>query len=129
MLPSDKQLLDECDEFCRLEVIKELVEIKGADVNTRDERTGKTPLMLASTSSENIEEVKYLIEKGAEVNAKDNKGLMALDYAYFSGKNKEELVDYLKSVGAKSKDGYEIVDGMIVTKKSLKELFEMALLS
>ncbi|MBQ4402737.1 MAG: hypothetical protein II832_11275, partial [Synergistaceae bacterium] len=43
------------------------------DVNIRDKQ-GRTLLMLAAGTSKNPEQVKYLLDTGAEVNAKDPNG-------------------------------------------------------
>ena len=46
-----------------------------------------------------VSPVKLLLAKGADVDAKDNAGKTALDYA--KGKNKEKIVEYLKQAKAK----------------------------
>ena len=48
-----------------------------------------------------LEVSKLLIEKGANVNAKDNEGETSFDL--FIKYQKEEVADYLKSVGEKNK--------------------------
>jgi ankyrin repeat protein len=48
-----------------------------------------------------LEVSKLLIEKGANVNAKDNEGENSFDLAIKY--QKEEVADYLKSVGEKNK--------------------------
>jgi ankyrin repeat protein len=51
----------------------------GMDLETRD-RSGATALMYAALSG-HVEATSLLIEKGAQVNAQDNLGRRALDYA------------------------------------------------
>lgn len=93
----------------KLEIIKALVEgkggllsvfSKGADVNAQDDN-GETALMRACANGK-LEIVKYLISKGADVNAKitvgQHKGLTALIGASFGGYL--EVVKYLVSKGA-----------------------------
>jgi len=74
---------------------------KGADVNaqlTGADATGWTALMFASTN-ENLELVKYLISKGADVNLKAKDGATALSLAK-KDKN-ETIIKILKAKGAK----------------------------
>ncbi len=62
---------------------------KGADINAVS-NDGITPLMLAAQNAK-LDVVELLLKHGAKVNAKDNMGKTALDYA-----NKAEVSDYLK---------------------------------
>ena len=93
----------------KLEIVKALVEgkggllsvfSKGADVNAKDDN-GETALMRACANGK-LEIVKYLISKGADVNAKitvgPHKGLTALIGASMRGHL--EVVKYLVSKGA-----------------------------
>ena len=57
-----------------------------------------TALMLA-TSGGNLKLVKFLIDNGADVNAKNHAGISALNLA--SKKKNSELVNLLKARGAK----------------------------
>ncbi len=70
-----------------------LIRIKGFDIKNED---GITPLMM-SASKGNEELVTFLLENGASVNVTDNKGMTALDYAYFDGnlKGKENIIKLL----------------------------------
>ena len=84
----------------------------GADINART-KDGATPLMLAALSAK-LRLVKFLIEKKADINLKDNKGKTAYDYALAAdgfedmpeeqkkmeqqcGFNKAATVNYLKN--------------------------------
>lgn len=73
-------ILDEAIESRDLNLIKYLIEDKGLNVNKTDRNSGLTPLMLASCLN-NLEVVKYLLDRGANVYQKDNNKLSALDYA------------------------------------------------
>ena len=57
---------------------------------------GITPLHMAK----NVEIAKFLVSKGADVNAQGNNGSTPLDLATSSGKI--AVAEYLSSVGAKS---------------------------
>ncbi|XP_076298784.1 uncharacterized protein LOC143217929 isoform X2 [Lasioglossum baleicum] len=91
----------------KLEVVKYLIEKKGANVNVKD-NDGQTPLHYAA-KSDKLEVVKYLIEKkGANVNVKDNDGQTPLHSAAKS--DKLEVVKYLieeegANVNVKDNDG------------------------
>lgn len=60
-------------------MVKILIEKHGFDVNSKS-KLGLTPLHIACCHN-NIEMVKLLVEKGADVNARDNDGDMPIDYA------------------------------------------------
>ena len=70
--------------------VKKFIEY-GADVN--ESANGTTPLMLAARYNK-VEIIKLLIEKGARVDTKDDKGFTALKYAEISKAN--DAVAYLK---------------------------------
>lgn len=75
--------------------VKKLVE-EGADVNTADEETGDTPLILA-TSRNHLDIVKFLVENGADINATDKNGATALTIASHMS---HEIARYLIKGGA-----------------------------
>lgn len=84
--------------------IKSLIE-QGADVNARDKESGATPLMYACGSYDydklgngNIQLARFLITKGAEVNAKDPSGNTALTNSALIGN--VEIAKLLISKGA-----------------------------
>ncbi|KAH8797107.1 hypothetical protein DL96DRAFT_1788832 [Flagelloscypha sp. PMI_526] len=90
-----------------LEIVHFLVE-KGADVNAQGGIWG-TPLTAAADSG-SLEIVRFLVKKGANVNAIGGYPKTALDAAQdskpFSSSNtdRDEIVQFLKSCGAKSSD-------------------------
>ncbi|MNK22270.1 Ankyrin repeats (3 copies) [compost metagenome] len=73
-----------------LETAKKLIEY-GAAINEKS--NGMTPLMIAARYNK-VEIVKLLLEKGADVKVKDEKGITALKYAEASNSN--EVVVLLK---------------------------------
>ncbi len=75
-----------------LSTVKKFIEY-GSDVN--ESMNGTTPLMLAARYNK-VEIIKVLLEKGAKLEAKDEKGFTALKYAQLSNAN--EAVAYLKQV-------------------------------
>lgn len=75
-----------------LATVKKFVEY-GSDVNEMS--NGLTPLMLAARYNK-VEILKYLLEKGADKQIKDERGNTALKYAEFS--KSQEAFDYLKQV-------------------------------
>jgi ankyrin repeat protein len=81
-----------CAYWCGLDAVKLLVE-KGADVNATAE-DGSTPLMLAALN-EKQDVVDYLLAKGSQPGAKDEKGQTALDYAQ-KGKVEEYMTKSIK---------------------------------
>lgn len=74
---------------------------KGADINATlsiKGGEGMTSLMMAARNN-HLELVKFLVENGADVNAKAKNGSTALSFA--TEDNYSEVVEYLKSKGAK----------------------------
>ncbi|PCG20424.1 ankyrin repeat domain-containing protein [Brachyspira sp. G79] len=84
------------------ELVYKLIDL-GADVNLAAELSGFTPLM---ASLHNITIAELLIEKGADIEAKDNDGINALVYA--STYNNEEMVKFLLEKGADANTVCEI---------------------
>ncbi len=80
--------------FGSTEIAKLLIE-KGSDVNAADHKGG-TPLT-AAVFGGNIETIKLLLSKGANVN--DTGGRLAMSFAKFM-KN-DEIIKLLKDAGAK----------------------------
>jgi ankyrin repeat protein len=70
--------------------VKKFIEY-GADVN--ESANGMTPLMLAARYNK-VEILKLLLEKGANTNAKDERGYTALQYAQLS--NATDAIAILK---------------------------------
>ena len=73
----------------------------GADPNIcGNDEIGITPLSVAaSTKDDHLEVVRLLVEGGADVNAKDKKGMTPLDWATREGN--EAVREFLLNHGAK----------------------------
>ena len=72
----------------------------GANPNVKSDR-GFTPLMMAAAADmPDLELVRLLVQKGADVNARDLKGRTVLDWALTQGET--EVSKFLRSAGAKS---------------------------
>jgi hypothetical protein len=80
------------------------------DVNTKDEEDGDTALIMASYKG-HLEIVKYLVEIGADVNAKNDEGDTALMGAIYN--DRLEIVKYLvehgADVNAKTENGVTVL--------------------
>lgn len=85
----------------------------GVDIDGRDEEHQSTPLHHAAYYGQ-VETVKWLVEKGAEKNARNNDEITPLDAAYAgmesydfdsdARKAKQEVGEYLDSIGAKKNE-------------------------
>ena len=82
----------------RLEDVERLVD-EGIDVNYSDAQSGNTSLHLASME-ENLDIVRYLISKGADLNQKNGYGLTPLQEVCCEVPHSIELVDLLISSGS-----------------------------
>lgn len=79
---------------------RQIIELlrKGADSETRGPRMGQTPLIFLASRKQTAE-VMRLVDRGADLNARDDEGFTALFYAAVLGD--AEAVDYLLDHGAK----------------------------
>ncbi|MFH0866392.1 MAG: ankyrin repeat domain-containing protein [Bacteroidota bacterium] len=84
----------------------------GVDINQTD-INGNTSLMWFA-SNDRFEFVKYLVEKGANVIAKNNDGLTAINKLYRSKNNYYKIKEYLKSYGAI--DTYALQDAIYMNQ-------------
>ena len=85
----------------------------GIDIEVRDEKDKSTPLHHAAYFGQ-LETVKWLVEKGAGMNARNNDGSTPLDAAYArmesdefdsdARKAKREVGEYLDSIGAEKNE-------------------------
>ncbi len=89
--------LDIAIKFKREDVIDFCVK-HGMDVNETSRPSGITPIVLAACFN-NTKIVEQLIKYGAEINAQDNNGMSAKDYAKKLGQKK--MVKFLDEHGAK----------------------------
>ncbi len=100
-------IVTETDAFCTLikqgnyEAVKDMIKA-GTDVNKKS--VGMTPLMYAARQNR-VEIAKLLIENGADVKTKSNRGYTALKYAEMSKAHDafKIISDELKALKAKKK--------------------------
>jgi ankyrin repeat protein len=90
-------LLDDAISLGRLDIVKYLLDTGVFDVNKPTRKSGFTPLMLAASFSY-FDIVDYLLEKGADIEARDSFGLNCIDYTKKLGQTamKEYLEKRLK---------------------------------
>lgn len=81
----------------------------GVDVNARNEGSRETALMTTAGGG-NLETVRLLIERGADVNAKSVEGGTALLVAI--EQHNEDVVDYLLAHGANANDKLSVEPGL-----------------
>ena len=72
--------LDEAIVTGNLELVRMLIEEKGMDVNKTVRKSGFTPLMQAACYGY-TDIVQFLLDKGADIEARDNADLDVIDYA------------------------------------------------
>jgi len=89
--------IDIAIKFKREDIILFCID-KGMDVNETHRPSGITPIVLASCFN-NTSIVELLLNHGAEINAKDSKGMSAKDYAKKLGQKK--MLAFLDEKGAK----------------------------
>lgn len=97
-------------DACWTNVVARLIR-GGANVDTRDKYYNKTPLMAAAGRCGDTKVLELLLTGGADVNAQDNLGKTALDYAedvYFT-RNIALLRSRGGRAGASTGDGLEII--------------------
>ena len=71
------------------------------NVNDSRETFGlNTTLLHLAVSYGYLDKIKYLLEQGADINAKNQRGQTPLDIAMLSLKVREDIVGYLRSRGA-----------------------------
>ena len=87
------------------EIVQYLVE-NGADINVRGGDENDTPLIWAVYNERNNIS-KFLVDKGANINARDKHGKSALNYAYERGEM--DIHSYLKERGAIEFEPIQIV--------------------
>jgi ankyrin repeat protein len=99
---NDSVLFFAIGENCDIEILELLIQ-SGADLNDNDSLSGGyTPLigaMIFYDDGEGEEVVKLLLEKGANVNAKSNKGVTAIEYAVVLNRF-ENILQLLEEYGA-----------------------------
>ena len=113
--------IDIAIKFKREDVIDFCVK-NGMNVNDTSRPSGITPIMLAACFN-NTDIVQKLIDYGADINAQDNNGMSAKDYAKKLGQKR--MVTFLEEYGAKhnlysEKSDNSIADTQNQSKGDLK---------
>ena len=110
----------------------------GIDIEVRDEKHKSTPLHHAAYFGQ-LETVKWLVEKGAGMNARNNDGSTPLDAAYArmesdefdsdARKAKREVGEYLDSIGAEKMKtfGLGFCAALVVRRCSFSASFTLCL--
>jgi len=93
--PQGIGILDEALNYDNLEFIKYLVEDKGLNPLVTNRKSGFTPIMQVSSYGY-LDIVKYLLEKGADIEERDKFGFNAKDYARKLGQ--VSVLDYFNSL-------------------------------
>lgn len=81
-----------------LDLVEELVEERNVPVDIKTSQSSITPLQCAAVKA-HLKVVRYLVSKGADVQAKDGKGAYVLHYAASGGD--VNIVEHLLDQGAK----------------------------
>ncbi len=115
--PKNKRSILVCAlDYCLSnDIIKSLVE-SGADINAAS-YSGKTPLIAASASIDNIENLKYLLSKGVNTGAKDDSGSSAIDIAEANGN--QEAMTLLSKSGLKSDPANKNILNALLVKAAM----------
>lgn len=108
-----------------LEIVKQHIKA-GTDINMKDQMSGSTPLITASTFGK-TDIVKALIDAKAELDIKNNEGSTALHAAAFFGR--AEIVQILVDAGADKslKNNYKAtpLQSVEVPFSEMKPIYEM----
>ena len=71
----------------KLDVVRALVEVMGADAEAKDDKYGYTSVMAAVRGGDHAELVRYLtVERGVRVDTPDSDGVTALHLASWEGR-------------------------------------------
>jgi len=85
-------ILDVAIKHKRLDIVK-LCEVYGVDLFQSRRKSGITPLILAASFGD-MEIVKYLLERGADMQERDSFGMTAADYARRMGQ--KQMLTFLE---------------------------------
>ena len=116
----NNDLLDACSKYASNPKNNEILIYhlkKGADVNCRDSKHQRTPLIYLALQSDNLSSLEYLLKKGADINASDKTGITALYGAVFMSKakkNKIKFVELLLDYGAEKYINRLYPDGTVL---------------
>ena len=104
-------------------LIAKLLVDRGANVNIASSGLGWSPVLCAcGHSQEHTEILKLVVEKGADVNFKDNEGWTPLMHAALA--RNEESVEYLVKAGARADE--TVVQGLVDTPHTPAMLARLA---
>ena len=113
-------LLDACSKYASNPKNNEILIYhlqKGANVNCRDSKYQRTPLIYLALQSDNISSLEYLLKNGADINASDKIGITALYGAVFMSKTKKDKIKFVKLLldyGAKKYINRLYTDGTVL---------------
>ena len=110
-----------------VEDVKLFIEQKGRDINEINNDDGSVPLHSASYNR-NVEVTKFLVSKGAKINAKNKDNFTPLDMALLEiekpkFKNNAKVAQYLTSINSKSGKTFNKKKNINLITKKIRDSF------